>query len=137
MGAGRARRRVRRSSSSSCSSSTISELSRLGSTERGIVDVGDAARHAGGEVAPGRAEHEDGAAGHVLTGVVAHALDDGGGTGVAHAEALADLAPDERRARGRPVENDVAGDDLLLGLETGTSPAAGRTMIPPERPLPR
>src|SRR5690606_23391145 len=54
-----------------------------------IPDVGDAARHARGEVAPGRAEHYHGAARHVLAAMVARALDDGGGARVAHAEALA------------------------------------------------
>ena len=68
--------------------------------------------------------------------VVAHSLDDGHGAGVADAESLADLPADERRARGRPVEHDVAGDDLLLGPKRRGS--GGRTtMIPPERPLPR
>ena len=81
----------------------------------GIVHVGDTARHPGGEVAPGGAEDEHGAPRHVLTTVVAHPLDDGEGAGVAHAEALADLSGYEGSARGRPVEHDVARDDLLLG----------------------
>ena len=48
-----------------------------------------AARHAGGEVAAGRAEDHGDATRHVLAAVVADALDDGGGARVAHAEALA------------------------------------------------
>ena len=83
----------------------------------GVVDVGDPARHAGGEVAPGRAEHDDPAPGHVLAAVVAHALDHGHGARVAHAEALPHLAPDEGLAARGPVEDHVAGDDLLLGRE--------------------
>ena len=44
------------------------------------------------------------AAGHVLAAVVADALDDRGGAGVAHAEPLADLAAQEDLAGGRAVE---------------------------------
>ena len=69
------------------------------------------------EVAPGRAEHDDAPAGHVLAAVVADALDDRGRAGVAHAEALADDAAEVRLAAGRAVERDVAGDDVLLGDE--------------------
>ena len=53
----------------------------------------------GGEVEPGRAEHDDAAAGHVLAAVVADALDDRHGAGVAHGEALAGEAAEERAAR--------------------------------------
>src|SRR4051794_11081018 len=41
-----------------------------------VEHVGDAAAHAGGEVASRRADHHDAAAGHVLAAVVADALDD-------------------------------------------------------------
>ena len=60
-----------------------------------IPEVGDAARHAGGEVAADRAEHRDEAARHVLAAVAPDALDDGGRARVAHGEALA------ARARAR------------------------------------
>ena len=59
----------------------------------------DAAGHAGREVAAGRPEHDDAAAGHVLAAVVAHALDDRVRAGVAHAEPLADAAAQEDLAR--------------------------------------
>ena len=74
-------------------------------------------------------EHDHPAAGHVLAPVVAHALDHGDGPRVAHAEALAHLAPDEDLAGRGPVEDDVAGDDLLLGRERATS-SGGRTHHP-------
>ena len=77
------------------------------------------------EVAPGAAEHDDAAAGHVLAAVVAHALDDGVDAAVAHAEALAGHAADVGLAAGRAVERDVADDDVLLGDE-GRACAAGR-----------
>ena len=69
-----ARRRLRRLSTFSSST-----MPRLQSREEVVVrvpDVGDAARHAGGEVAAGRAEDHDAAAGHVLAAVVADAFDD-------------------------------------------------------------
>ena len=70
-----------------------------------VEHVGDAAAHARGEVAAGRAEHDDDAAGHVLAAVVADALDDGARAGVAHGEALAGEAAEERPARRRAVED--------------------------------
>ena len=73
-----------------------------------VEHVGHAAAHAGGEVAPGPAEHDDAAAGHVLAAVIADALDHHGGAAVADAEALAGHAADERFAAGRAVERDVA-----------------------------
>ena len=36
-----------------------------------IEHIGDAARHAGGEIAPGRADDDDDAAGHILAAVIA------------------------------------------------------------------
>ena len=84
-----------------------------------VVHKGDAPRHPGREVAARRAQDEDGAAGHVLTGVVPHPFHDRDRPGVADTEALAHLAPDEGRARRRPVEHDVAGDDLLLSPKRG------------------
>ena len=101
-----------------------------------VEDVGDAAAHAGGEVAPGRPEHDHAAAGHVLAAVVADALDDGVGARVAHREALAREAAEERAPRGRAVEDGVADDHVLLG--DGTCASVGRpdAIVPPERPLP-
>ena len=60
---------------------------------------------------PVGAEHDHAAAGHVLAAVVADALDDRGGAGVAHAEALAHDAAQEDLAAGRAVADHVAGDD--------------------------
>ncbi len=55
----------------------------LGEVPGLVVKVGQAPRHAGADVAPRRAQHDDAAARHVLAAVVADALDDGGGTAVA------------------------------------------------------
>ena len=76
------------------------------------------------------------AAGHVLAAVVADALDDGQRAGVAHAEPLADDAAHEDLAGRGPVEDHVARDDVLLGLERRRR--VGRSVSrPPERPLPK
>ena len=91
-----------------------------------VEHVGDAAAHAGGEVAPGRAEHDDAAAGHVLAAVVADALDDGAGARVAHREALAREAAEERPAGGRAVEHGVADDRRSPRRRSRRRRAAGR-----------
>ena len=49
--------------------------------------------------------------------MVAHALHDGGRAGVAHAEALARDARDERLAARRAVERHVADDDVFVRAE--------------------
>ena len=84
-----------------------------------VVDVGDAAAHAGGEVAAGGTEDDDEAVGHVFAAVVAHAFDDGGCAGVADGEALAGDAVEEDFAAGCAVEDDVADEDAFLGQEAG------------------
>ena len=84
-----------------------------------VEHVGDAAAHAGREVAPGRPEDHRAAAGHVLAAVVADALDDGARARVAHREALAGEPAEERAAGGRAVEHGVADQHVLLGHERG------------------
>ena len=97
-------------------------------------DVGDAAAHAGGEVAAGAAEDDHDAAGHVLAAVIAHALDHGHGAAVADGEALAGQAVDEHLAAGGAVEHDVADDDVFFGQEggglgrVGDDPPAGKAL---------
>ncbi len=86
---------VRVARSSGASSSSIAAL-HAREARRPRRDVRDAAAHARAEVAAGGAEHDDGAAGHVLAAVIADALDDGGRAAVAHGEALARAAGEER-----------------------------------------
>ena len=105
---------------------TISLLQLLREVAVLVVDVGDAARHAGGEVLAGRPEHDHPAAGHVLAAVVADRLHDRVDAAVADAEALAGHAADVRLAAGRAVEGDVADDDVLLGDERRALPAGRR-----------
>ena len=93
-------------------------LQRLAKVPSRVEDVGDAAAHPGGEVAPGRAEDDDPAAGHVLAAVVADALDDGAGRPELRTrEALAGQAAEEGPPAGRAVEDGVADDHVLLGDE--------------------
>ena len=82
-----------------------------------VEDVGDAAAHAGGEVAAGAAEDDDVTAGHVLAAVVADALDDRRHARVADREALAGEPAEERLPGRRAVEDRVADDHVLLGRE--------------------
>ena len=88
-----------------------------------VQHVGDAARHAGREVAPRRAQHDDAAAGHVFAAVVAHALDHRVHAAVAHAEALAGHAADVGLAAGGAIEGHVADDDVFFG--TKVEPSGG------------
>ena len=67
-----------------------------------VENIGDAARHAGSEVAPGHAEHDDRAAGHVFATVVADAFDDGGGPELRTAKAFAGDAAKRPRLRWAP-----------------------------------
>src|SRR5207249_3509558 len=87
--------------------------------ERAVVveHVGDAAAHAGGEIAARAAEDHDQPPGHVLAAVVADAFDHRGDAAVAHAEPFAGLAAEEDLAARRAVERDVAHDDVLLRRE--------------------
>ncbi len=102
-----------------------------------VVDVRHTARHARREVAPGRPEDDDLAAGHVFAAVVADALDDGVRARVAHREPLADHAAKEGLAAGRAEQDHVARDDVVLGDVVAGASSDGRTTIrPPDRPLP-
>src|SRR5262249_12020198 len=82
-----------------------------------VEDEPQPAAPSGGGVAPRAAEPADAPAGHVLAAVVADALDDGVRARVAHGEALARAAAEERAPGRRAVEDGVADDDLLLGAE--------------------
>ena len=91
----------------------------LGEGAVGVINPGDAAAHAGGEVAARLAQDEGAAAGHVLAAVVAHALHHGRGPGVAHRKPLAGLPAHEQRAGRGPVQRHVADEDVILRHERG------------------
>src|SRR6185312_9850082 len=79
-----------------------------------IQHIGDAARHASGEVAARRPDHHHYTTGHIFAAVVAGALDDGNGARVAHGEALAGDATEVALAGDGAVEHGVADDDRLF-----------------------
>src|SRR5579884_86637 len=68
-----------------------------------VEDVGDPARHPGGEIAAGPAEHDDDAAGHVFAAVIPRAFDDGPHAAVSHGKTLAGRAVEIALAGGRAV----------------------------------
>ena len=90
-----------------------------------VEHIGDAARHAGCEVAAGLADDDDDAAGHVFAAMVADAFDDGDRARIAHGEALAGDAAEVALALGRAVEHGVADDDRLLRDDLARLPAGG------------
>ena len=76
-------------------------------------------RHAGGEIAPGLAEHHDHAAGHVLAAVVPGAFHHGRGAAVADGKAFPGAAGDKQRAARSAIEHRVPDDGVLTGRKTG------------------
>src|SRR5581483_100171 len=79
-----------------------------------VQHIGDAARHAGREVAPRFAEHHHDAAGHVFAAMIARALDHRDRAGIADRKALAGNATEIAFAFDRAVQHGVADDDGLL-----------------------
>src|SRR3546814_6052863 len=77
-----------------------------------IVDIGDAARHPGREVAPDLAQDRDDAAGHIFAGVVARAFDYRHRARISDRETLAGDAIEESLALDRTVKDGVADDDV-------------------------
>src|ERR1019366_7901430 len=75
-----------------------------------VQHIGDAARHAGREVAPGLAEHHDDAAGHVFAAVIAGALDHSDGARITHRETFAGDTAQIAFALDRAVHHGVADD---------------------------
>ncbi len=84
-----------------------------------VEHVGDAARHAGREIAPRRAEHDDDAAGHIFAAVIAGAFDDRIGAGVPDGEALARDAAEIAFARDGAIEHRIADDDAFFRRDAG------------------
>src|SRR6185312_9425215 len=80
-----------------------------------VQHIGNAARHAGGEVAAGLADNDDDAARHVFAAMVADALDDGGDTRIAHGEPFTGDAAEIGLALGRAVKHGIADDGGFFG----------------------
>ena len=86
-----------------------------------VVDVRDAAAHAGGEVAAGVAENDDAAAGHVFAAVITHAFYNGLDTGVADGKPFAGFTADKGFAGSSAIEGDIADDAVLFRYESGVN----------------
>ena len=91
-----------------------------------VEHIGDAARHAGREVAPRRPEHHDATARHIFAAVIAGAFDNGDGARIAHGEPLASHAAEIALAGNRTVKHGIADDDAFLGHDGGAIPEAER-----------
>ena len=113
------------SSSSTGSSSTIGEIAALGEIAVLVEHIGDAARHAGREIAAGVADDDDDAARHIFAAVIAGALDDRDRAGVAHRETLAGDAAEIAFAGDRAIERRVADDDRFPRRDARSSAAGG------------
>src|SRR5690349_10026247 len=84
-----------------------------------VEHVGNAARHAGREVAPRRSEHDDNATRHVFAAVIARAFDNGIGAGVADREAFARYAVEVALAGDRAIKHGIADDDAFFRRDAG------------------
>ncbi len=125
------------SASESCFEADHAHVAALGELAVLVEHVGDAAAHARREVASGRAEHDDAPAGHVLAAVVADALDDRPGAGVANREALAGEAAEEGPPAVAPYSTVLPTITFCSALKCSPMPSRGRiAKTPPERPLP-
>ena len=125
-------RRLRAGTGSRSTAARIAAL--LGEVALLIEHVGDAAAHAGGEVAAALAEHHHQAVRHVLAAVIAQAFHHRRRAGIAHREALAGHAVEVGFAAGGAVEHHVADQDILFRQEGGSArriddqPAAGESL---------
>ncbi len=84
-----------------------------------VENEGAPPAHAGGEVAAGGTEYDDGAIGHVFAAVVTDAFNYGDRAGVANGEPLAGDAIEKNFAAGCAVEDDVADKNAFFGEEEG------------------
>ncbi len=84
-----------------------------------IINIGDAAAHAGGKVAAGIAEDDDPATGHVFAAVVANAFHNSLDAGVADGKPFAGFSADKGFAGGGAIEGDIADDAVFFRNESG------------------
>src|SRR6185369_3922856 len=83
-----------------------------------IEHVREAAGEASAEIHAGAAEYAHDATRHVLTAMIARALDDGDRAGIAHRESLARNAGREKVAARRAIQARVAHDHGVFANET-------------------
>src|SRR5436190_2022196 len=90
------------------------EIAALGEIAALIENIGDTARHAGGEVASGFADDKNDAAGHVFAAMIANTFDDGDGAGIPHRETLTGDAAQIAFTAYRAIKHGIADDDRLF-----------------------
>ena len=81
--------------------------------------IGNTARHARRKVLANRAQNQCLTARHILTAMIAAALDHCIGSGIADAEPLACGSADISAARGCPVQGDISDNDVRILAEPG------------------
>ena len=102
------------SSSSSVSRATMSPLTREWNVPASSSTYARPFDMPAPKFRPGAAEHHDDARRHVLTAMVARALDDRGRARVAHREAVAGLARGEEHPAGCPIERRVTQHQVMV-----------------------
>jgi hypothetical protein len=83
-----------------------------------VVDIGEAAAHAGCEVATTEAKNDDGASRHVLAAVIAHAFHNGGRARIANGKPFSRNPVKECLSSGGAIQGNVANDDVAFGSES-------------------
>src|SRR5579859_4532110 len=84
-----------------------------------VEHISNATGHPGSEIPPGSSKDDHTSACHVLATVVANGFNDRGHPAIPHAEAFAGHAADIGFPAGRPVERDIAYDDIVLRDKRG------------------
>ena len=84
-----------------------------------IKHIGDTARHAGSEVPPGLAEHNDDTARHIFAAMIARAFDDGNRARIANRKSLACHTTEITFARDRAIKHGVADNDRFMRHNLG------------------
>ena len=79
-----------------------------------IEHIGNAARHAGGEIAASFADNHDLATGHVFTAVITDAFYHCARAAVSHTKTLTTHAPKIRLTRSRAVQRDIADQNIFF-----------------------
>ena len=99
-----------------------------------IEDPGQTTRHPRAKILPRGAEHRHQPTSHVLATVVANPLDNRQSSGVAHREPFTRSPSGEERTTRRPIQRDVAEDDVQLAFPR-RSPLPTKNQFPTAQPL--
>ena len=81
-----------------------------------VIHVGDAAAHSGGKVAPGFAQHQHSATGHVFAAMVAGTFDHCRSARQAHRKALTGHPAEKRFAAGGAIHHGIAHNGVADGF---------------------